>query len=33
LAKKKRWKVVDASQSKDEVHKDVMKIVAKKMGL
>ena len=33
LAKKKRWKIVDASQSKDEVHKDVMKIVAKKMGL
>ena len=33
LAKKKRWKIVNASQSKDEVHKDVMKIVAKKMGL
>ena len=33
LAKKKGWKVVNASQSKDEVHKDVMKIVAKKMGL
>ena len=33
LAKKKGWKIVDASQSKDEVHKDVMKIVAKKMGL
>jgi len=33
LAKKKGWKVVNASQSKDDVHKDVMKIVAKKMGL
>ena len=33
LAKKKGWKVVNASQSKDEVHKDVMKIVTKKMGL
>ncbi len=33
LAKKKGWKVVNASQSKDEVHNDVMKIVAKKMGL
>ncbi len=33
LAKKKGWKIVNASQSKGEVHKDVMKIVAKKMGL
>ena len=33
LAKKKRWKVVNASQSKNDVHNDVMKVVAKKMGL
>ena len=33
LAKKKRWKIVNASQSKNDVHNDVMKIVAKKMGL
>ena len=33
LAKKKRWKVVNASQTKDKVHQDVMKIVAKKMSL
>ena len=33
LAKKKRWKIVNASQSKNDVHNDVMKVVAKKMGL
>ena len=33
LAKKKGWKIVNASQSKNDVHNDVMKIVAKKMGL
>ena len=33
LAKKKRWRIVNASQSKQQVHQDVMKIVAKKMGL
>ena len=33
LAKKKRWKIVNASQSKVDVHNDVMKIVTKKMGL
>ena len=33
LAKKKRWRIVNASQSKTEVHDDVMRIVAKKMGL
>ncbi|MBT4057286.1 MAG: thymidylate kinase, partial [Thaumarchaeota archaeon] len=32
-AKKKRWKIVNASQSKNDVHNDVMKVVAKKMGL
>ena len=33
LAKKKRWRIVNASQSKTEVHDDVMRIVTKKMGL
>ena len=33
LAKKKKWKIVNAAQTKDKVHQDVMKIVAKKMGL
>ena len=33
LAKKKGWKIVNASQSKNDVHNDVMKVVAKKMGL
>ena len=33
LAKKKRWRIVNASQSKADVHNDVMKIVTKKMGL
>ena len=33
LAKKKRWRIVNASQSKTEVHDDVVRIVTKKMGL
>ena len=33
LAKKKKWKLVDASQSKEQVHKDIMKIFAKKLQL
>ena len=34
LAKKKRWRGSKCiSKSKDKVHQDVMKIVAKKMGL
>jgi len=33
LAKKKKWRIVNASQSKADVHNDVMKIVTKKMGL
>jgi len=33
LAKKKRWRLVNASQSKTDVHNDVIKIVRKKMGL
>ena len=33
LAKKKGWKIVNASQSKNDVHSDVMKVVTKKMRL
>ncbi len=32
-AKKKHWKIVDASKSKDEVHKKILKIFTKKLGL
>ena len=32
LAKKKHWKVVDASGTKQKVHQDIMKIFAKKIG-
>jgi dTMP kinase len=32
-AKKKRWKIVDASKSKEEVHQEIFKIFAKKIGL
>lgn len=31
LAKKKHWKIVDASGSKQKVHQDIMKIFAKKI--
>lgn len=33
MAKKKRWKLVNASKSKIEVHKEILKIFAKKLGL
>ena len=33
LAKKKGWKIINASQSKNDVHSDVMKVVTKKMRL
>jgi dTMP kinase len=32
-AKKKRWKIINASQSKEEVHQEIMKIFSKKIGL
>ena len=32
-AKKKRWKIVDATQSKEEVHQEILKIFSKKIGL
>ena len=32
-AKKKRWKIIDASKSKEEVHQEILKIFSKKIGL
>ena len=32
-AKIKKWKIVDATKSKQEVHEQIMKIFAKKLGL
>ena len=32
LAKKYRWSIVNASQSKDQVHADIMKILSKKLA-
>ena len=32
-AKKKRWKIIDASQSKEEVHQEILKTFSKKIGL
>ena len=32
LAKKKHWKIVDASKTKQKVHQDIMKIFTKKTG-
>jgi dTMP kinase len=32
-AKKKHWKVIDASKSKEEVHLEIMKTFSKKLGL
>ncbi|MEJ2260082.1 MAG: hypothetical protein P8X83_00250 [Nitrosopumilaceae archaeon] len=33
IAKKKRWNIVDATKSKEEVHKEILKIFSKKLGL
>lgn len=33
VAKKKRWKIVDASKSKEEVHEEILQIFSKKIGL
>ena len=33
MARKKNWKIVEASNSKEQVHKDIMKIFAQKLGL
>ena len=33
LAKKKRWKIIDATQSKNDVHQDIMRVFSKKIGI
>jgi len=32
-AKKKHWKIIDASKSKQEIHKEILKRFSKKIGL
>lgn len=32
-AKKKHWKIIDASKSKEEIHEEIMKTFSKKLGL
>jgi len=32
-AKKKHWKIIDASKSKQEIHEEILKIFSKKAGL
>ena len=33
IAKKKHWKIIDASKSKQEIHEEILKIFSKKIGL
>ena len=33
IAKKKKWKIINASRTKEEVHKEIMKLFTKKIGL
>lgn len=33
IAKKKRWKIIDASKSKQEVHDEILKMFSKKIGI
>ncbi len=33
MAKKKKWKVINALQSKEDVHQEIMKLFAKKIGI
>lgn len=33
MAKKKRWTVIDASQSKEKVHYEILNVLSKKLGL
>ena len=33
VAKEQRWKVINASQPKEKVHEDILKVFAKKIGL
>ena len=32
-AKKKHWKIIDASKTKKEVHEEILKIFSKKIGI
>ena len=32
-AKKKKWKIIDASQSKEKIHQEIMEIFSRKIGL
>lgn len=33
VAKKKHWSIIDASQSKEEVHYEILNVLSKKLGL
>ena len=33
IAKKKHWKIIDASKPKEKVHEEILKIFSKKLGL
>ncbi|MDX1441888.1 MAG: dTMP kinase [Nitrosopumilaceae archaeon] len=33
VAKKQKWKIIDASKSKDDVHQEILKAFSKKLGL
>lgn len=33
VAKQKRWKIIDATKTKEEVHEEILKTFAKKIGL
>jgi len=33
MAKQKRWKMVDATKSKQDVHENIMRIFGKKIGI
>ena len=33
IAKKKRWKIIDATKSKENIHEEILKIFSKKLGL
>ncbi len=33
IAKKKRWKIIDATKSKQEVHDEILKTFSKKLGI
>jgi dTMP kinase len=33
IARNKHWKIIDASQSKQKVHEDILKVIKNKVGL